>query len=129
MNFRLIRYADVVLMAAEAALITGDNPKALGYVNMIRTRARNCGTSNVPLDLTGQLSFEQLVNERRAELALEGRRFFDLVRWNIAVEKLNNYTTPGGFLVTYESPKNDYMPLPEREITLSGGALEQYPGW
>jgi starch-binding outer membrane protein, SusD/RagB family len=129
MNFRLIRYADVVLMAAEAALITGDNPKALGYVNLIRTRARNCGTSNVPLDLTGQLSFEQLVNERRAELALEGRRFFDLVRWNIAVEKLNNYTTPGGFLVTYESPKNDYMPLPEREITLSGGALEQYPGW
>jgi hypothetical protein len=128
-NFRLIRYADVILMAAEAALITGENGMARDYINMVRTRARNCGSTAVPADLLGTVTFDQLVNERRTELALEGRRFFDLVRWNMAVEKLNNYTTPGGFLVTYESPKNDYMPLPEREISLSGGALEQYPGW
>lgn len=129
MNFRLLRYADVILMAAEAALASNDNATALDYVNQIRTRARNCGTSNVPANLVGPLTFDQLVNERRVELAFEGRRFFDLVRWNLALSKLDNYTTPGGFLVTFVSPKNDYMPLPEREITLSGGALEQYPGW
>ena len=116
-------------MAAEAALMTNDNGKALSYVNMIRTRARMCGNSGQPEDFSGTLTFDQLVNERRRELALEGRRFFDLVRWNLATQYLSGTFTPGGVPIAFESPKDDFQPLPQREISLSQGALEQYPGW
>jgi hypothetical protein len=128
-NCRLIRYADVILMACEAAIMTGDNNKAKTYINMVRTRARNCGTTNVPADLDGTITFEQLVKERRMELALEGRRFFDLVRWNLATQYIDNNHTGDGYPIHFESPKYDFMPLPEREVSLSGGALKQYPGW
>lgn len=129
MNVKVIRYGEVVLMAAEAAVMLNNNEKALQYINMIRTRARMCGNTGVPADLSGTVSFDQVVKERRVELAMEGFRFFDLVRWNMAVEKLNGTETPGGFPINYESPKDDFMPLPAREVSLSGGSLQQYPGW
>jgi hypothetical protein len=52
-----------------------------------------------------------------------------MVRWNIAVESLNNTRTPGGIAVYYESPKNDFMPLPQREIINNNGNLTQHEGW
>ncbi|MBN1188095.1 MAG: RagB/SusD family nutrient uptake outer membrane protein, partial [Bacteroidales bacterium] len=129
MNFMVLRYADVVLMAAEAAINLNDNAKALQYINMIRTRARICGNGTVPADLSGTITMDQLIKERRMELAFEGRRFADMVRWNIAVGLLNNTTTPGNFPITFESPKNDFNPLPQREITTSNGGLTQHEGW
>jgi len=129
-NFKLIRYADVVLMAAEAEFMLNHNAEAMDYVNMIRTRARMCGgaANTVPANLDA-ITFQNIVDERRRELACEGRRFYDLVRWNLATEYLGGYVTPGGFATQFQSPKNDFMPLPALEVAVSQGALVQYPGW
>lgn len=127
-NGKILRLGEVYLMAAEAAIMMSDNASATTYINAIRSRARTCGGGTVPADLTGTITIEQLMNERRVELAFEGRRFFDLVRCNKAVETLNGYTTPGGFVVNYTSPKHDFNPLPAREVTNSKG-LEQLYGW
>ena len=130
-NTILIRYADIYLMAAEAAIILGNNDKALEYINKVRTRARMCGGtgSTVPADLTGTVTFEQLVKDRRMELALEGHRYFDLLRWNLAESVLSGTFTPLGFPVEFESPKHDFMPLPQSEIIKNQGALTQHEGW
>lgn len=127
-NFKLIRYADVVLMAAEAAFMMSQNTKALDYVNLVRKRARMCGTTNVPADLPA-VSFQDIVDERRREFATEGRRFFDLVRWNLASQQLSGTSTAGGNAILFESPKNDFMPIPAEEVAISSGSLVQYPGW
>ena len=128
LNIRLMRYSEVLLMACEAAVILQNHQKARTYINMVRARARNCGTTGIPVDYTGNITMDQLIKERRVELALEGKRYFDLVRWNLAVEYLNT-TTADGTEVVFESPKHDFFPLPAREVSLSGGNLKQYPGW
>jgi len=135
-NFPYIRYADVILMAAEAAVETGNSSKALTYVNMIRKRARNGASTGVPADLTS-VDLEKVVNERHLELALEGHRFFDLVRWKkqdiLTDQPLQKYL--GGvaqanpFLCQFSSPKNDFFPIPQTEIDNTNGSLVQYPGW
>jgi starch-binding outer membrane protein, SusD/RagB family len=129
MNIRLIRYADVLLIAAEAAVELGQNDKALDYINQIRTRARLCGPegNTVPEDLTGTVTLDDIIHERRVELYLEGHRYHDLVRWNLATQYLNHYTEDG-YQVIFESPKNDFLPLPQDEINFNPN-LHQYPGW
>lgn len=130
MNIRLIRYADVVLMAAEAALETGDNGKALNYVNLVRTRARNSGDTGYPEDLEA-VSFEDIVHERRLELAMESSRFFDLVRWNLAekyIDGINLASMGEGFTIDFVPGKHEFFPIPDREIQKSPG-LEQYDAW
>ena len=129
-NFKLIRYADVYLMAAEAELMLGRNDEALEYINTVRTRARMCGgTDNASPENLASIDFDDIVDERQMELACEGRRFWDLVRWNLANEYISGTETAGGFLKQYESPKNDFMPLPATEVAINNGVLEQYPGW
>jgi hypothetical protein len=128
-NHKLIRYADVVLMAAEAAIKTGNNADALNYINMVRARARACGGGDVPADLTGTVSMDQLILERRIELAFEGRRYFDMIRWGIAEELIDGSETAEGVVISYTSPKDDFQPLPQREITTSNGGLTQHEGW
>jgi hypothetical protein len=134
-NFPYIRYADVLLMNAEAAIETGNTAKALTDVNMIRKRARNGASTGVPADLSS-VTFEDIVKERHLELALEGHRFFDLVRWkkqDILVEHpLQKYL--GGVEQTpiisqFTTGKNDFFPIPLQEIINSNNNLVQYPGW
>ncbi|MFA6401398.1 MAG: RagB/SusD family nutrient uptake outer membrane protein [Salinivirgaceae bacterium] len=130
-NIRLIRYADVVLMAAEAAIKSGDNPKALDYVNQVRKRARMSGETGYPLDLTA-VSFEDIVHERRLEFACETNRFFDLVRWNLAYDYINNITLASmgdEFILSFVKGKHEFFPIPTTEIQISKGALKQYEGW
>jgi len=131
MNLRQIRYSDVILMAAEAAYKTSDEPTARNYVNMVRTRARMSGDTGYPEDLTGPITFEDIVHERRLELAMEGHRFFDLIRWGLADEFISNTTLDvyPGFTVYFEVGKHEFFPIPLTEIQLSAGALEQYPPW
>ncbi len=128
-NIKLIRYAEVLLIAAEAAMMTGNNDKALQYINQVRKRARMCGPegNTVPADLTGTVTLEDIVHERRVELYQEGHRYFDLVRWNLATKYLN-HTTEDGFQAIYESPKHDFLPLPQKELNANPN-LKQYPGW
>ncbi|MCX7985455.1 MAG: RagB/SusD family nutrient uptake outer membrane protein [Bacteroidales bacterium] len=131
-NTKIIRYADVVLIAAEAAVMAGNNAKALQYINMIRKRARMCGDpgNTVPADLTGTVTLDQVKRERRVELALEGHRFFDLVRWRDAEAKLDGMVRAAdGYVIDYIPGKHEFFPIPQREIDLSKGKLKQYEGW
>jgi hypothetical protein len=129
-NARLIRYADVILMAAEAAIMGGDAGTATTYVNMIRTRARMCGgTGNtVPADYTSNIDIAELKAERRRELACEGHRFWDIVRWGDAVAELDGHKLGIGYSVEYQSPKYDFFPIPLTEVDRVP-TLEQYEGW
>jgi hypothetical protein len=126
-NGKILRLGEVYLMAAEAAIMLGENDLAATHINAIRSRARACGGGVGPDDLTGTITLDQLIHERRVELAFEGRRYFDLVRWNLAIEKVNGATAEG-FPIIFESPKHDFMPLPDYELT-TNTALEQAPGW
>jgi hypothetical protein len=114
-NMRLLRYADVLLMASEAYYRKGDETNALKYLNMVRSRAQMPDVS-----ASGSALFDAIVLERRLELAFEGFRFQDLVRWGLAAQELG----PAGF----QSGKNEVLPIPfaERQID---PALEQNPGY
>lgn len=120
-NRRVIRYADVLLMAAEALNENGNTAQALMYLNMVRARARGGDLTVLP-DIT-ETNKDQLLNiileERKHELALEGQRFFDLVRTGKAGEILG----PLGFTVG----KNEVFPIPQNERDLSEGLITQNP--
>lgn len=133
-NWKLIRYADVVLMAAEAAYETNNKPKAMAYVNMVRTRARKSsdlpGGSVYPKDLS-TISFADIVRERRIELAMEQSRFYDLVRWNLTEQFIVGVEsmTFDNSKVTFRKGKHEFLPIPLAQIQLSQGTLKQYPEW
>lgn len=116
-NFRIIRYADVLLMAAEALNETGKASEALTYLNQVRDRV------NMPQITTtdqGQLR-TVIYHERRVELAMEGIRFWDLVRTGRAADVLG----PLGFV----AGKNELLPIPQNQIDLSQGTMEQNKGY
>lgn len=122
-NVRVIRYADVLLMAAEALNENGKQQQAIEYLNRVRERARGANPEVLPdITTTNQQELrEAIYDERRAELALEGHRFFDLLRTGRAAEVLG----PFGF----EEGKHELLPIPQSEIDLSQGVLTQNPGW
>ncbi|OJU27787.1 MAG: hypothetical protein BGN92_01545 [Sphingobacteriales bacterium 41-5] len=111
-NQRILRYADVILMAAEAANETGNGPKAETYLEMIRARAREGQAGVLPkVVFQNQAQMRAAIKfERRVEFAMEGERFFDLVRWGDAVTVLG----PLGY-----QNRNRYMPLPQPIIDQS----------
>ena len=148
-NYNVIRYADVLLMAAEALVETGDLLTALDYVNQVRIRAKN--STYVPTvegvnptnyeiepypDFPNQDFGRKAVRfERRLELAMEGHRYFDLTRWGILEETINTYfpneerTIPGIDLGIQALPKHNVFPIPLEAIDLSNGVLTQNPEW
>jgi hypothetical protein len=87
------------------------------------------GNSGVPADLTGTVTHDQIVQERLVELACEGHRFFDLIRWNLGPVYLNHVMMDGTTHVVYEPGKHEFFPIPDKEIALSGNKLQQYDGW
>ena len=118
-NVRVLRYAEVLLIQAEAANELGQTATALGYVNQIRKRA---GLAALSTGLSQTAARQAIWQERRVELALEyGDRFFDLVRQGRASTVLASK----GFV----AGKNEVMPIPLTQITLSGGKLTQNPGY
>jgi starch-binding outer membrane protein, SusD/RagB family len=153
-NYTLIRFADVLLWAAECEVEVGSLEKARTYVNMIRSRAKNgCivknadGTpaANYVINTYDQpwadktLARDAVRFERKLELAMEGHRFFDLVRWGIAAEVINEYLrveqTKRQYLqgATFKKGKNEYQPIPYAEIINSSingqPTLQQNPGY
>jgi starch-binding outer membrane protein, SusD/RagB family len=120
---RLMRYADVLLMAAEALNENGKPTDALIYLNMVRARARQGNPAILPdITTTNQAELRDIIfNERRHELAMEGWRFWDLVRTGRAGAVLG----PLGFTVG----KNELLPIPQSEIDNSEGTLTQNPNW
>lgn len=115
-NIKIVRYADVLLLAAEAANELGMGTEAVNWLNQVRSRA---GLSNTTA--TGQAAIRNAIkNERRVELALEEHRFYDLVRWGDAVSVL------GG--LGYQ-PRHAFYPIPQEAIDQSGGVLVQNPDY
>jgi len=116
-NFRTIRFADVLLMAAEAynRASTPNDAKAQGYINRVRQRAFGDNLHNITS--TGTTLKQAIWDERRLELAMEGDRFFDLVRTGQAATKIT------GFRVG----KHELFPIPQEEISISG--ITQNPGY
>jgi starch-binding outer membrane protein, SusD/RagB family len=120
---RLIRYADVLLMAAEALNENDKQTEALIYLNMVRERARQGNPLILP-DITvtdKNLLRQKILFERRHELALEGERFWDLVRTGNAPAVLG----PLGFV----AGKNELLPIHQSEIDISQGSLTQNPNY
>lgn len=153
-NYNIIRFADVLLMAAEAEVEAGSLEKAREYVNRVRARAAN------PVSMVKDASGNPAANyqtkiyvapfldqatarkavrfERRLELAMEGHRFFDLVRWGVAAQVLNAYATKEKLKRTYKNNavftagKNEYYPIANRVIEIAkkgGNILDQNPGY
>lgn len=124
-NFRVIRYADVVLMAAEAANEMGNTDLALNYLEQIRARARGANPDILPpVTTTDQETLRQAIrHERQVELAMENERFFDLVRWGIDVETFHAAGKTG-----YQT-RHRLLPIPQVEIDRSGGVLKQNPDY
>lgn len=149
-NYSLIRYADVLLWAAECEVEAGSLDRARQLVNQVRSRAANPSSwvSNSPATYKVGLyttfpSQDYARNavrfERRLELAMEGHRFFDLVRWGIAGSTLNTYISKEKALRSYLNNasftvgKNEYFPIPQGEIDQSQvdgkNTLKQNPGY
>jgi len=110
-NYRVIRYADVLLMSAEANFQNGNSSLAEQYINEVRARVGVAPMSGITID--------DIYNERRLELSCEGHRFFDLVRTNKASSSIDGFS-----LGTHE-----LFPIPQIEIDLAGGNWFQNPGY
>tara|TARA_B110000261_G_scaffold91605_1_gene104174 strand:- start:237 stop:1946 length:1710 start_codon:yes stop_codon:yes gene_type:complete len=150
-NYHIMRYADVLLMAAEAAVESGDEEKARGYVNKVRQRALNSTTikatdgsdaANYDIGLynsswVGAQSAARTAvrTERRLEFGMEGHRSFDLRRWGVAETVMNNYITRESQTITsfakgqaYQG-KHNMFPIPLSAIDGSGGVISQNSGF
>ena len=116
-NYRTIRYAEVLLMAAEAynRATASNDTKAQGYINQVRQRAFGNNLNNITS--TGAALRQAIWDERRLELAMEGDRFFDLVRTGLAATKITGF----------QAGKHEVYPIPQSEINISG--LTQNPGY
>jgi hypothetical protein len=147
-NVDFIRYADVLLFKAEALIQLNRQNEALPIINQIRARAAastsmtlGAGASNV-YKVEPYVSFpdksyawKALKFERRLEFGMEGPRFFDLVRWGEAASVLNAYLnvekTKRSFLsnAIFTAGRDEYYPIPQREIDFTGGLYKQNPGY
>ncbi len=117
-NYRAIRYADVLLMAAEAYNRGGiDDAKALQYLNEVR--ARGFGNTNHNVSYSGDALTDAIYHERRVELMGEGHRFFDLVRTGKAADEIDGFV----------AGKHEVFPIPLEEIQFSAGNWTQNPNY
>ena len=151
MNRIVLRYADVLLMRAEAQAQLGQTSEAIALVNQVRERAAGMATSSVVSNYSnkygvhyavgkysGSYSKEEAMKiikmERRLELAMESERFFDLVRWGDAATVLNKYYSTESEKMNFLSGsqftanKNEYLPVPFEQMAASNGHYTQNCG-
>ncbi len=148
-NQTIIRYADLILMAAECEVEVGSLTKAQDYVNLVRERAAKSSTvmdgskpaanyniSTYSGTWTDKAEARTAVRfERQLELAMEGHRFYDLVRYGIADAVINAFTAKESKIrthlagSTFRKGKDEYLPIPEFVINQSGGTIKQNPGY
>jgi tetratricopeptide (TPR) repeat protein len=151
-NYNIMRFADVLLMAAECAVETGDLGLALDYVNRVRSRAKNMTylknhpddshpAANYKIELYKTFADADFARkavrfERRLELGMEGNRLFDIRRWGVGPQVMNDYFVNEARTITNFGskthpylPKHDQFPIPLGAIDQSGGVLTQNPNW
>tara|TARA_R110002033_G_scaffold150389_1_gene187192 strand:- start:3732 stop:5441 length:1710 start_codon:yes stop_codon:yes gene_type:complete len=145
LNTPLIRYADVLLWKAEALIELDRYDEALPIINRIRERAKNStgklhnasiyNIGSYTSFVSKEQAREALRFERRLELGLEGHRFFDLVRWGIAKETIDSYLAIEALRKPYLADavftkgRDEYLPIPNQQMILSGGLYTQNPGY
>jgi len=153
-NWAIIRYSDVLLMKAEALIEMGQQDQALPLINQVRQRTGNSTALLVKADGTPTSNYkigkyqpgvnctwtqdfarQALRFERRLEFAMEGYRFFDLVRWGIAADYLNSYfaveqtRTPHLAGASFTKGRDEYLPISQNQINFSKGLYKQNAGW
>ena len=145
LNYHIMRYADVILMAAEAAVESGNLERGRTLVNIVRQRAKDMtyvdvANTNVSIELynaawASAADARKAVRfERRLELVMEGHRYFDLVRWGNMTSHMAAYiANESATISTFAKgqvfqDKHQYYPIPLSAIDLSGGVLVQNPG-
>ena len=151
MNRIVLRYADVLLMRAEAQAQLGQISEAIALVNQVRERAAGMATSSVVSNYSNKYGVHYAVGkyigsyskdeamkiikmERRLELAMESERFFDLVRWGDAATVLNKYYSTESEKMNFLSGsqftanKNEYLPVPFEQMAASNGHYTQNCG-
>ncbi|MEB8346135.1 RagB/SusD family nutrient uptake outer membrane protein [Flavobacteriaceae bacterium KMM 6898] len=124
-DYIAMRFADVLLMHVEAIIGAGTatvDPSALTSFQRIRDRAFPATAPNTITSITK----EELLLERRVELAFENQRWFDLIRFGVADEVLSAHATQMGYIY---SSRALLLPIPSREINISDGLLTQNPGY
>ncbi|WP_316845367.1 RagB/SusD family nutrient uptake outer membrane protein [Pedobacter psychrodurus] len=122
-NFRVLRFADILLMNAEAANEQGNASQALTSLNRVRKRARGANNNILPdVTTTDKTALRTAIwKERQVELAMENDRYFDVIRQG---RGLAIFGVKG-----WKANKNEVWPIPQNEIELSGGLLKQNPGY
>tara|TARA_R110002033_G_scaffold134052_5_gene173964 strand:- start:22018 stop:23760 length:1743 start_codon:yes stop_codon:yes gene_type:complete len=147
-NVDFIRYADILLFKAEALIQLDRWEEALPLINRVRGRAAASTQRQIDAGATDIFNVEQYVSfpskeyawkalkfERRLEFAMEGSRWYDLVRWGEAGTVLNAYLvkekTKRDFLANaiFTPGRDEYYPIPQREIDFTGGLYSQNPGY
>lgn len=131
-NRRMIRFVEVVLMYAEALNECGDRENALTQLNKCKTQVNTINNSS-KLYIAGGYGYlrDQIWLERRMELAYEWDRFFDIVRQGRAAEVLHTFgrSRPNSRGLSFVKGKNELFPIPQTEIDVSNGVVEQNPGY
>ncbi len=120
-NLKLMRYADVLLMMAEADFMRNgevSTPLGVECINKVRRRAG--------LEEITEVTRAAIMHEREVELGFEWLRFFDLVRWS---QLDDPWVDIEAIIPNFKIGKNEYLPIPLSEINLSRGSLKQNPGW
>ena len=151
MNRIVFRYADVLLMRAEAMVQLGQISEAITLINQVRDRAAGLVKNSVVANYPSKYGVHYAVGkykdsyskdeamkivkmERRLELAMESERFFDLVRWGDAATVINKFYTDESRTMNFLSgsmftaDKNEYLPIPHEQIAASNGNYEQNIG-
>ncbi|WP_026811034.1 RagB/SusD family nutrient uptake outer membrane protein [Arenibacter latericius] len=147
-NVDFIRYADILLFKAEALIQLDRWDEALPLINQVRARAAASTQRQLDAGATDIYNIQQYTTfpskeyawkalkfERRLEFGMEGPRFFDLVRWGEAAEVLNAYLAEEkakrDFLsnAIFTAGRDEYYPIPQREIDFTGGLYKQNPGY
>jgi hypothetical protein len=138
LDYIFLRYADVLLMHAEASMELGDNGAAENSLNLVRQRA---GLNNYDASAGVISSYKEtsllghaplrasIYHERRVELGLESDRFYDLVRWGDATTVFQNFDDNGQTYgkTNYVAGCSELLPIPAGDINASNGAIEQNP--
>ncbi len=118
----VIRYADVLLMHVEAIMAGASNTSDAAAIQSFQQIRDRAGLTTPVTSVTKQ----ELLDERRVELAFENHRLFDLIRFNVAETVLSNFSTANGLGF---SSTDLLLPIPQREINLSNDLLTQNPGY
>jgi starch-binding outer membrane protein, SusD/RagB family len=149
-----VRYDEVLLWKAEILIQLGRHAEALPLINQLRERAANSvqklklPNGNYPVNYriepyvdgvncnwTKDFAWNALVWENRLEMAMEGRRFYDLVRWGMTAEVMNPYfekerqRRPWLSVAFFTAGRDEYMPIPQAQINWSRGIYKQNPGF